>query len=659
MKNFKTIFTLLIGGCCFTTLVNGQRVAPYSLSPKWVFGNKAMFDFTTGSTPSQPARPAGDNIIANEGGSTLCSPNKNVMVYDNGVRVGGNNNVPLGSPYMSGSSSSTQGGIILPNPNSPTNQFFIITGNAESTYPEESNDVAKAGINVYSSSQSGSTVTNPSFVSLLAIDPGASGSQPPVREYLYSSADANYGYWILSAKVDGSGNSNFYAWPISSTGSIGSLVTSSNSSSIWNEQYQGSVKINRCQNKIALVQAVSIQVYNWDRTTGKIGSLLQKYINSGMSGKYYGCEFSPDGNYLFFTTLDSQPLSVMNISTGTVSTFGQNASGSLQLGPNGVIYVANGLDATSTTSVGVITNPNSGPSATYNASGLALANSSSVRLGISNIPWLNPQKPTIASSSSVCGTFTFTPSFKTYFNDGIGYNKAVWDFGDGTATVTNTNQNSYNAVTHTYSSIGNKTITVTLTDSVCSYNWVGTLTQNVPCILPVTLVSFNGENGGDYIVLSWTTTSEVNNKRFEILRSQDGVNFSSIGFVDGAGNSSSISSYTFKDYRPFDRTNYYKLIQHDFDGQTEASKIIAVNNDDIKLSIYPNPSSTNFTIKHSTITTGDLIVTDITGKVIYRHAISAEMTELMIGQNWPDGAYVIQLVTDNSVTAKKVFKGVK
>ncbi|HEY8402626.1 MAG TPA: T9SS type A sorting domain-containing protein [Cytophagaceae bacterium] len=643
---FELKITALFSSLFFILGITNEiqaQTAPYSLSPIWVFGNKAQFDFTGGGNPTQPART--DNIVANEGSSTLCDRDKNLMVYDNNVRVAGGNYTPLGTA-MNASSSSTQGGIILPNPANPATQYFIITGNAESTYSTEPNDNAKAGIKVYSGQKSGATVTAPALVTNLESD--------PIREYLYSSSNGDYGYWVITAKVLGSGNTEFYAWPITTAGTVGAKVTSSNATAIWNEQYQGCIKVSRCQTRIALAQGSSVQIYEWDRSTGKIGTQLVKHINSDGDPKYYGCEFSPNGEYLFVSTLSASPLERITVSSGIKTNLAQNASGSLQLGPNNVIYVANGLDGADNNVVGTITNPDGG--GTYTASAVTLQNGSSVRLGISNIPWLNPQKPTIAGSNNSCGKYTFTPDFVTHFNDAITVSKAVWDLGDGTI-VTNTGANAMNPVIHDYTTLGNKTVTVTLTDSVCSQTWVGTFTQNVDCVLPVSLINFEVEKyGNSSAQLTWTTSEERNNSYFEIQHSTDALHFTTIGTVKGNGNTSSATSYSYIHQSPFPGVNYYRLVQYDFNGDSEVLPVRSLSLKGIEVMVAPNPTQDAFNVAISGADAATIVVKDITGRTVLTEEVENLEGQIRIGQNLPAAPYILQVITDVETKTIKLEK---
>jgi hypothetical protein len=97
--------------------------------------------------------------------------------------------------------------------------------------------------------------------------------------------------------------------------------------------------------------------------------------------------------------------------------------------------------------------------------------------------------------------------------------------------------------------------------------------------LAVTLDYFEGVYQDGRNKLRWKTFTEINNDYFEVLRTTDGINYQSIGIVDGAGNSYVGINYSLEDDH-FERNtiNYYRLKTVDFDGVVEYSDIISINN---------------------------------------------------------------------------------
>lgn len=111
--------------------------------------------------------------------------------------------------------------------------------------------------------------------------------------------------------------------------------------------------------------------------------------------------------------------------------------------------------------------------------------------------------------------------------------------------------------------------------------------------LPVTLVRFAAKLEGPVVVLNWSTAKEINNHYFEIQHSTNGTFFSSIGTLEGKGNSDEWTNYTFEHISAEVGNNYYRLKQIDFDGGfTYSNKVLVkviTKTPYNQLNIYPNP----------------------------------------------------------------------
>jgi gliding motility-associated-like protein len=459
---------LLVLALILPASISFSQVSPYSLSPKWMLGYYGGIDFTSGAAVLTNVNP----LRAEEMTSAVCDPAENIVAYSNNYNVVGNNNVIVGTT-VNGSTSSTNGPVIFPDPADPTNAWYLVTGNAEVN--GVGGGLASQGINVYRVVKAGASVTV-TFISQIA-----TGAE--VREQLYASADGNGGYWILSRMNKTAGGPGvFYAWPVTASG-IGARVSSNTSGNYFFTPWQGSVKISRCQTRVAYAGNI-IEVYQWNRATGQAGALLRS-TSTGVGG--YGCEFSPDGNFLYYTSFANGNLYQLDIATGTVTNVGGaiTSGGSLQLGPDGRIYRGMAWHDTRPAFLGVIANPNvAGAGCNYTANGFALGASGtttpSVFLGVANQPWINPNLPAISATGAACSR-NFSYLFQTYFLDNINVvaNSEVWNFGDGTGDLTGLGATP----THAFPSGGGTfTVRVTVTDATCGETWTNTTSVVIaPC----------------------------------------------------------------------------------------------------------------------------------------------------------------------------------
>lgn len=98
--------------------------------------------------------------------------------------------------------------------------------------------------------------------------------------------------------------------------------------------------------------------------------------------------------------------------------------------------------------------------------------------------------------------------------------------------------------------------------------------------------------GGNKVLISWQTAVEINSNRFELEKSVDGKNFTTIAKVAASGNSSVTKQYSVEDMIENNVTaTYYRLKTVDKNGDFGYSSIQSVNT---KISttvnnVYPNP----------------------------------------------------------------------
>lgn len=177
--------------------------------------------------------------------------------------------------------------------------------------------------------------------------------------------------------------------------------------------------------------------------------------------------------------------------------------------------------------------------------------------------------------------------------------------------------------------------------------------------LPISLTSFTGSKVGTINKLVWNTAGEQNNKGFELQRSADGVNFSSLEFVNSKatnGNSTSNLNYVFNDEKPLKGTSYYRLKQVDNDGKSSLSNVVVINGNKvatIELSnLYPNPvkDKLNLIISNEANRKVDLIVTDLSGKIVLTQSQTVSIGDSNIQLNvekLASGSYILKAVCND------------
>ena len=111
--------------------------------------------------------------------------------------------------------------------------------------------------------------------------------------------------------------------------------------------------------------------------------------------------------------------------------------------------------------------------------------------------------------------------------------------------------------------------------------------------IPVELTSFTASAGKGFIKLSWSTSTETNNKGFEVQRKEKEGKWNSVTFIQGKGTTTEPEGYSYKDVNVSDGVYLYRLKQVDYEGSFELSPVVEVNyNSPEQFSLnqnYPNP----------------------------------------------------------------------
>ncbi|MFK7950948.1 MAG: zinc-dependent metalloprotease [Saprospiraceae bacterium] len=176
-------------------------------------------------------------------------------------------------------------------------------------------------------------------------------------------------------------------------------------------------------------------------------------------------------------------------------------------------------------------------------------------------------------------------------------------------------------------------------------------------VVPVELIDFRAEKAENTSALQWATATEINNKGFQVERSQDGRNFETIGFVEGHGTTVQMHYYDFVDNTPFDGTNYYRLKQIDTDGRFEYSKVKIVvfeNSLEKTVALYPNP--TQGILNLQTLQTGKVFVYNTLGQMVQSINVNNEITTIDL-TNLPNGQYFVSFISNSGERmTKKIIK---
>ncbi|HZX74948.1 MAG TPA: T9SS type A sorting domain-containing protein [Cyclobacteriaceae bacterium] len=175
--------------------------------------------------------------------------------------------------------------------------------------------------------------------------------------------------------------------------------------------------------------------------------------------------------------------------------------------------------------------------------------------------------------------------------------------------------------------------------------------------LPIKLLSFIGNAVKGKVDLSWSTSSELNFDYFEVERSGNAKDFTSIGKVTGNGTSTIRHDYTLADEKPLIGRSYYRLKSVDFDSYTEYFKVIGVDfSTDKMFDVSPNPTdgtSIRFTMNFIPEGNTDIIVYDNFSNVVAHYAPSESSQFVEFSNPLKSGMYYAKILSGDFVKVQR------
>ncbi len=304
-------------------------------------------------------------IFYYEAATTVSDGSGNPLFYSNGTTVYDkthaimtNGSGLMGSLEPAGAEGSGAQGVLAINaPGNPNLYYLITTGSVEQcqSWGGTNNGLRYHTIDMTSGANGAVTAKNQ-----IMLD----GTPTPVAEQM-TAIQANCDTtWVIA---HGAANNNFYAFAITSAGvnttpivsSVGPALSSSN----WNWA-RGTMDVSPHGDRLAFASGFGVHLFDFNIQTGVVSNALA----IATSVPYYGTEFSPDGQKLYYTQYVLGELYQYDICAANINTVDLSPTfyGELVTAPNGKIYATyNGSNAFSGTWLAEIGNPN-GNSGTWN-----------------------------------------------------------------------------------------------------------------------------------------------------------------------------------------------------------------------------------------------------------------------------------------------------
>ncbi len=185
-------------------------------------------------------------------------------------------------------------------------------------------------------------------------------------------------------------------------------------------------------------------------------------------------------------------------------------------------------------------------------------------------------------------------------------------------------------------------------------------TSNSP--LPIQLTSFSVECQNYVAHLKWIVATQTNNDFFTIERTSDGVNYTTVAVVKGAGTISTTTTYTAVDETPLTGVSYYRISQTDLDGFTNHLNVIVYQpceNEGTQNAFVFN--STSVDVQINSLTPDNYVITllNLLGQPVITEtqAVAPGNNSFILPTNVSDGVYILNIRNDKVNYNKRLYIG--
>lgn len=185
-------------------------------------------------------------------------------------------------------------------------------------------------------------------------------------------------------------------------------------------------------------------------------------------------------------------------------------------------------------------------------------------------------------------------------------------------------------------------------------------------VLPVHINQFTATKNNNSVQVQWQTAGELNTSHFNVQRSTNAVDFTTIGTVAAAGTSAVTRGYNYIDNvtktgGSFAAPLYYRLQEVDKDGKITLSKTAKINPDIVALqvAVTPNPATNRLIIQVQKYT-GKTAFTiyNMAGQAVKQVAanVSGNNQVTINIANLPAGSYVVSAVVNGNKVNQRFVK---
>jgi hypothetical protein len=198
-------------------------------------------------------------------------------------------------------------------------------------------------------------------------------------------------------------------------------------------------------------------------------------------------------------------------------------------------------------------------------------------------------------------------------------------------------------------------------NSVSAFNTNFTF-GSISYVLPLQIISFTAGRMNDYTKLNWTIGNELNVDRYELQRSDEGINFYTI-YSHGAFNRNGTEFYSYDDSKILKGIAYYRLKINNLSTQIKYSHIVtvSVNENGKAFYVITNPVDAYIDLYADAAVKGmyNYTITSTDGQVMQSGILdikNAGIYSIHLKSVFAAGAYILVVQNETNRLQKTIFK---
>jgi hypothetical protein len=175
--------------------------------------------------------------------------------------------------------------------------------------------------------------------------------------------------------------------------------------------------------------------------------------------------------------------------------------------------------------------------------------------------------------------------------------------------------------------------------------------------LPVKFIGFSVSLQNHNGMIQWATAEEINSSYFEVQRSNNGTDWSTIANITASGNTTLTHSYSYTDKNIISNLVYYRIKQVDIDGKFIITPVRILKNENGNAVVsIAGASSNSIYVQFSEQIKNTVTVrlTSMSGQIVSQEILNEPIGQVLVPvQNRTKGIYIVSVTDGQNIKFSK------